>query len=340
MIILSLIQTCRIRISFQINIRELNDRYNKMKPLVSVAVLTYNSETTIRQCIDSILMQKTDFDFEIVVGDDCSEDYTRSILTDYSKQYPAKFVLLFNKTNEGVSKNNISVLSHCRGEFVAMCEGDDYWLDDKKLFRQVEFLRKNDDYGFVGSDCAMLYSDGTIKPFMTDEGLGQWVLLGDVFAHAVSGPVVRTPVLCFRSSIIKPYLSYVGAGNDTVLQAILAKHSLFAKWSRPMAVYRVGGISNGHSSLEKELKYNDYAALNRRLKHDLFPSYVHFNEDEFLDRGDYIRLKYAVREKKWREALYIKKGLRTPQYRKRKCVKYLLGPISCLVLSIGLKRNG
>jgi glycosyltransferase involved in cell wall biosynthesis len=283
-------------------------------------------------------MQEADFDFEIVVGDDCSTDSTPDILVDYSEQYPGKFVLLLNETNEGVSRNNINVLSHCSGKYVAMCEGDDYWLEKKKLSRQVEFLENNTDYGFVGSPCLELLPTGEMRVKAGEGETGRWILVGDVFESTMSGPIVRTPSLCFRNSIIKPYLSYVGAGNDTVLQAILAKHSLYARWSLPMAVYRIGGISNAHSSLEKELKYNDYVYANRHLKNLLFPDHFHIDEDALLDRGDYIRLKYAIREKKWRKALEIKKRLRTLEYRKKKYAKYLNGPISCLFLSFVLNR--
>lgn len=310
-----------------------------MKPLVSVAVLTYNSESTIRQCIDSILMQEADFDYEIVVGDDCSTDGTPGILADYSKRYPSKFVLLMNETNEGVSRNNNKVLSHCNGKYVAMCEGDDYWLDKEKLSRQVKFLENNTDYGFVGSPCAELHPSGEMRLKAGAGETGRWILIGDVFQSTMSGPIVRTPSLCFRYSILKPYLSYVGAGNDTVLQAILAKHSLYARWSLPMAVYRIGGISNAHSSLEKELKYNDYVYTNRHLKKLLFPDHFHIDEDALLDRGDYIRLKYAIREKKWKKALEIKERLRTLEYRKKNYAKYLKGPVSCFFLSFILNRN-
>ena len=310
-----------------------------IKPLVSVAVLTYNSESTICQCIDSILMQEADFDFEIVVGDDCSTDGTPGILADYSERYPGKFVLLLNEENEGVSRNNNNVLSHCNGKYVAMCEGDDYWLDKEKLSRQVDFFFFFTDYGFVGSPCAELLPNGEMKAMDRTSETGRWVLLGDVFESTKIAPIIRTPSLCFRISIIKPYLSYVGAGNDAVLQVILARYSLFARWTLPMAVYRIGGISNGHYSMEKELKYNDYLYNNEYLKHVLFPNDCGFNENFFLDRADYIRLKYAIREKNWKKAVKIKKRLRTLWYRKKKYAKYLKGPISCFFLSFVLNRN-
>lgn len=314
-------------------------------PCVSVAVITYNHATAISQCLDSILSQSVDFDYEIVVGDDCSTDSTQSILQEYAVKYPNRFVLLLNQKNEGVSKNNINVLSRCRGEFVALCEGDDYWSDMKKLKRQVDFLRTNEECGFVGSTCYLLYPDGSMKVegiagAVESDAQGEWVMDGDVFQETMKGPVTRTATICFRRSIIKDYLQYPGAGNDTVLQAILAKHSLFARWTLPMAVYRIGGISNAHSSLEKELKYHEYVLTNRRLKNRLFPEDFRINENELQDRGDYIRLKYAIRDRNWRYALEIKKGLRSERYRNKNYAKYLKGPLSCFVLSCNLKHYG
>lgn len=312
---------------------------------VSVAVITYNHEATIRQCLDSILNQLVDFDYEIVVGDDCSTDSTQSILREYATKYPNRFVLKLNPENEGVSRNNIHVLSCCKGEFIAMCEGDDYWSDAEKLKKQVGFLRKNKEYGFVGSACYLLYPDGRMKVEGSVDAVGpdvqgEWVMDGNVFQETLKGPVTRTVTICFRSSLIKDYLQYIGAGNDTVLQAILAKNSLFARWSLPMAVYRIGGISNAHSSLEKELKYHEYVLTNRRLKNRLFPECFRIDEKELMDRGDYIRLKYAIRDCNWRYALVIKKGLRSARYRSKSYAKYLKGPLSCFILSCYLKRHG
>ena len=314
------------------------------KPYVSVAVITYNQEATIGQCLDSILNQSVGFEYEIVVGDDCSTDATQFILREYAVKYPNRFVLMFNQNNMGTSKNNINVLSKCRGEFIAMCEGDDYWNDVEKLKKQVGFLEMNNEYGFVGSSCYLLYPDGSLiaeGAYVVDGRLenveGKWVLDGDVFKDTMKGPVTRTATLCFRSSLIKDYLSYVGAGNDTVLQAILARHSLYARWTLPMAVYRVGGISNTHKSLEMELRYYDYVLTNRRLKNRLFPEDFRINENELLDAGDYIRLKYAIRDQNWRYAKEIKRGLRTSHYRKKNYSRYMIGPITGFVLSCVLK---
>ena len=113
---------------------------------LSVGILTYNQEKYIRQCLDSVLMQKVDFDYEIVVGDDASTDGTQDILRDYAKHYPGKFVLLLGEKNEGISMNYKKVLTACKGEYVALCEGDDYWTDMTKLQKQVDFLENHPDY--------------------------------------------------------------------------------------------------------------------------------------------------------------------------------------------------
>ena len=100
--------------------------------LVSVFVVTYNQEKYIRQCLDSILMQKVNFDYEIVIGEDSGTDNTLSICEEYARKYPQ--IRLLPKTSHlGIAGNWKRVLSECQGKYVAMCEGDDYWCDPLKL---------------------------------------------------------------------------------------------------------------------------------------------------------------------------------------------------------------
>jgi glycosyltransferase involved in cell wall biosynthesis len=119
--------------------------------IVSVAVPVYNHEKYIEQCLLSILAQKTSFNFEIVVGDDCSTDGTREKIKSISNRFPGKFRLLLHEKNLGppdcAGKNNsISIIQAACGKYVAFCEGDDYWTDINKLQKQVDFLEKNEDY--------------------------------------------------------------------------------------------------------------------------------------------------------------------------------------------------
>ena len=117
-----------------------------MKPKVSVCMITYNHEKYIAQAIESVLIQKTDFDYELVIGEDFSTDKTREIVIKYQKKYPNKIKLILNKENLGMMPNFIQTLKACKGEYIALLEGDDYWTDPHKLQKQVDFLENNIDF--------------------------------------------------------------------------------------------------------------------------------------------------------------------------------------------------
>jgi len=110
------------------------------KPTVSVAMITYNHENYIAQAIESVLMQKTDFDFEIVIGEDCSTDRTRKIVENYQSVQPHIIRAFLRDGNLGSYHNSLAVLQACRGDYIALLEGDDYWTDSLKLHKQVAFM--------------------------------------------------------------------------------------------------------------------------------------------------------------------------------------------------------
>ena len=119
-------------------------------PVVSVHMITYNHEPYIRQAIEGVMMQKTDFEFELVIGEDCSQDKTREICFEYQKKYPDRIRVLW--WHENVSKlggNGRRNRAHCRGEFIAFCEGDDYWNDPYKIITQVNLFESHPDVHFI-----------------------------------------------------------------------------------------------------------------------------------------------------------------------------------------------
>lgn len=115
-------------------------------PTISICILCYNHQDYIEKCLDSALNQKTDFAYEIVLGDDCSTDRSVDICVEYQKRYPKKIRLFLNETNQGLIRNYVNLLSQCRGSFIAICAGDDYWCDENKLQKQVSFLSNHPDY--------------------------------------------------------------------------------------------------------------------------------------------------------------------------------------------------
>lgn len=115
-------------------------------PKVSIFCISYNQEKYIAQTLDSFLMQKTDFAFEVIIGDDSSTDETPRIIADYAKKYPDIIKPILRKRNIGAQKNFVETLNQTKGEYIALCEGDDFWTDDTKLQKQFDFLSKNPDY--------------------------------------------------------------------------------------------------------------------------------------------------------------------------------------------------
>jgi predicted SAM-dependent methyltransferase/glycosyltransferase involved in cell wall biosynthesis len=137
---------------------------------ISVVVTSYNHEKYIRECIDSILMQKG-VDFELILGDDCSEDNTRKILEKYQKQHPEIIKLLPLTENMGVTKNLKRCLETVTGDYVAICEGDDYWMDHYKLQKQANFLEKRQDCAMCFNSILMFYENDEEKNYIFQEKL-------------------------------------------------------------------------------------------------------------------------------------------------------------------------
>lgn len=111
--------------------------------MISICCITYGQEAYIKQTIDGFLAQKISCDFEIIIAEDCSPDNTREILLSYKKNYPGLIKLLLNDTNVGMMQNFLNALQACKGKYIAFCEGDDYWIDEYKLEKQINLLESD-----------------------------------------------------------------------------------------------------------------------------------------------------------------------------------------------------
>lgn len=116
-------------------------------PLVSIVCITYNHEQYIKQCLDGFFMQKTNFEYEVLIHDDASTDKTADIIRSYEKKYPSIIKPIYqleNQYSKGVKLGNL-LYSLASGKYIAVCEGDDYWTDPLKLQKQVDFMEVNPD---------------------------------------------------------------------------------------------------------------------------------------------------------------------------------------------------
>lgn len=152
---------------------------------LTVWLSTYNQEPYVAQALDSILMQKTDFPFEIVAADDCSTDRTQEIILDYQKRYPDKIVTYFTPENMGGCRKltNCIDLGLFRGDYLSYLEGDDYWLGEDRLQTLVDFLEKNPEYSRVSHRRKVIDENGNDRGFDIPESvLGKPFTIDDFLA--------------------------------------------------------------------------------------------------------------------------------------------------------------
>ncbi len=128
-------------------------RENFSPMIVSVLCCTYNHERFIRDTLESLVNQAVAFPYEIIVADDASTDSTRNIILEFCDKYPNLIVPILREKNVGIGRNYYDALRHVRGRFLAICDGDDCWIDSLKLKKQVDFLTKNVDYNICCSSC-------------------------------------------------------------------------------------------------------------------------------------------------------------------------------------------
>lgn len=134
--------------------------------ILSILVPTYGHEKYIREALDSILMQKTKYKYEVIVGEDASPDNTREILREYEKRFDDKFVMVYRDVNAGGYGNGNckDLIKRARGKYLIFLEGDDFWISNTKIEEQVAFLEGNPDYVAVG--CNTIVVDGSSNIIM------------------------------------------------------------------------------------------------------------------------------------------------------------------------------
>ena len=230
-------------------------------PLVSVNMITYNHEPYIAQAIEGVLIQKTDFPIELVIGEDCSTDRTRKIVLDYQKKYPEMIRVITAKENVGMQKNGLRTSKACRGKYIAFCEGDDYWTDPNKLQKQVDFLESHPECVICFHNVNIIYDskrDKKSHPFYV-----QGPSLN--FTHRVPKPIttlsdllngnfIHTPSVMFRAQLFEefPDWFYRADIGDWPLHVLNAQHGNMGYIDEVMAAYRVhsGGTWSSRSRVE------------------------------------------------------------------------------------------
>ena len=246
----------------------------KERPLVSVCVQTYNQEDYIGQCLDGIVMQETNFDFEIIVGEDDSSDRTRAICKTYQEKYPELIRLFLRKRKDAIFINGhptgrfnfVNNLKSSKGKYIAICEGDDYWTDPKKLQKQVDFLEANEDFGICFHRVQVLFQKTmTIE----EDTITRKVNAVSTMEELAKGNFIHTPSVMITNDFKIPKWFLKSPTGDWTLYMLVLKGRKIKKLTDTMTVYRKHdkGIWSGKTEYQ-----NMVATLNTfSLVHDNVP---------------------------------------------------------------------
>jgi glycosyltransferase involved in cell wall biosynthesis len=243
-----------------------------MNPKVSVLMITYNHEPFIRQALDSVLMQKTSFPVELVVGEDCSTDRTRDIVSEYQRKHPQIVRALLPERNQGQIPNVAATLAACRGDYIAILEGDDYWTAPDKLQCQTDFLDAHPECAISFHKALMIFEDNTQAPRECPEDAPEVSTLEDLL-ECQHGNLIPTCSAVWRRGLferIPDWVEEVGF-SDWPIHVMNARRGKIGFLNRCMAIYRVhpGGVwssQDGRSVTDRWVKALEY--MNRELNYE------------------------------------------------------------------------
>ena len=264
-----------------------------MKPLVSINTITYNHAPYIRQCIEGVLMQKTTFPFELLIGEDCSTDGTRGIVLEYAQKYPEIIRMITSEFNVGAAENIKRTNNACRGEFVAFCEGDDCWIDPLKLQKQYEALNK--------FQAVMVTHNTIILKIRDAEVLGASLELHEESSRYLDPEdiiLLKTNIHSSSFFILKDILLnlpgwyYQAPVFDIPCKMIAVSLGKVYFLNEVMSIYR-RGVSGSWTVREKNDRARD-VSIHRKFVGDYLGMYK--NYDNFTDHRFYSIIRERIKD--------------------------------------------
>lgn len=281
-------------------------------PFVSVICLTFNQCKHITQTIDSILNQKTDFNIELLIHDDASTDGTGEIIKKYEKKHPDIVKAIIQEENQySQGKGFVGIpmcLAMARGKYVAYCEGDDYWTDEFKLQKQVDFLEHNTEYAVCAHETKIINEnyknlDGLLFSKFNDNFFLKLPQEVYNFEDTLTGNIFHISSIVFRNFPIEfPKWSNKFSALDVILFILIAKNGKIYFINEVMSVYRsnLQSITNSRAEYANSIAFNNMSIQIVRLMNKFFNREYQYIIYPILSR-------YYVRQ----AFLYLKKSNRS-----------------------------
>lgn len=230
---------------------------------ISIIMLAYNHERFIAKALEGVLMQDIPCDYELIIGEDCSTDGTRFIIDKYRQTFGSKIKLLYRKKNLGMARNMIDCLEYASGEYIAFLEGDDFWTDSSKLWKQVQFLEEHADYVAAAHNWKIVnlkehfirkgFDSDAVQKYGIDN-LQQFSLP----AHT-STLMIRNIYKDIKKNYLRKLIWYLWIPMDTIAAFVLTQYGKIIIFPEIMSGYRYYIEENGNnwsSKHEIEAKQN------------------------------------------------------------------------------------
>lgn len=257
-----------------------------MKPLVSVLLITYNQQDYIAQAIESVLMQKVNFPYEIIIGEDLGPDNTRAICENYAAKYDFIHVLPRTK-NLGVAGNWCDCVQHAQGKYIFMLDGDDYWTAPNKMQMQVDFMELHEKCIICHTDVQIFSMHSGKLRSSKKSNVPEGMIQHDVL---VGREQVTSSTMCLRTELVKKHIPFdMFVDDDFPCEdwpaiVILAAYGEIYYIPQATTVYRVGQPSVTH-----QVNYDKIRRYWQRSKHmteciyTLFPALGEFQDGPYYD---------------------------------------------------------
>ena len=202
----------------------------------------YNHGKYIAQAIEGVIQQKTNFRYKLIIGEDCSSDNTREIIESYLKKYPSKIKGIFHARNVGAFENSRILFSECNSKYIALCDGDDYWTDQFKLQKQIDFLEQNPDFSICFHNSKIIFEEDPTNTSYSNPPDQPEV---STFEDIAKGEFIYTATNTFRNKDFKKFpLKYFQYINNYTIDLHNAQFGKIKYLNEAMSVYRkhAGGM--------------------------------------------------------------------------------------------------
>lgn len=272
--------------------------------MVSVCCITYNQEDYIRDALDGFLMQKTNFKYEIIIHDDASTDKTPSILKEYESKYPDKIKVLYEKENQyskGVKRILNFTFNVAQGKYIAICEGDDYWIDENKLQTQVDYMEQNEKCTFCFHNAKIIdVMNGMTSSFVPNNKMVKKYIKKDNIYNVGELELLEfipTASFMFRTENLSKMPSWFNDCfvGDWPLKLLMTSFGYAYYINKEMSVYRkntAGSVTKKNSNKEKESVKGKIEILNKHL--EFIDRIDEFTEGKYKKVFDLRRAEYQM----------------------------------------------